>query len=155
MTAKSFKLLTFAFFLNNFVQQERIIPMNGLRKKVLMVDDDRLIVMLLKDIVKGAGYDVDTASKGKEAWEKIQSWRPDLIVLDIMLPEISGFELARRIKADEKLKHIPIIMLTALRSPADVTDAKLAGAVEVLLKPLPPETLLERIKFQFKKPLMM
>jgi two-component system, sensor histidine kinase and response regulator len=142
------------FFWIILSNKKRIFPMNGLRKKVLMIDDDRLIVMLLKDIIKTAGYDVETASKGKEAWEKIQNYRPDLIVLDIMLPEISGFEIARRMKADERLKHIPIIMLTALRSPADVTDAKLAGAVEVLLKPLPPETLLERIKFHFKKPLM-
>jgi DNA-binding response OmpR family regulator len=126
--------------------------MNGLRKKVLLIDDDRLVVMLFKDIVKAAGYDVETASMGQEAWEKIQHSNPDLIVLDIMLPEISGFELARRIKADEKLKQIPIIMLTGLRSPADVTDAKLAGAVEVLLKPLPPDKLVERIKFYLKKP---
>jgi DNA-binding response OmpR family regulator len=126
--------------------------MNGLRKKILLIDDDRLVVMLFKDIIKAAGYDVETASMGLEAWDKIQHTNPDLIVLDIMLPELSGFELARRIKVDEKLKQIPIIMLTGLRSPADVTDAKLAGAVEVLLKPLPPDKLVERIKFHLKKP---
>lgn len=128
--------------------------MNESRKKVLLIDDDRLIVMLLKDVIKAAGYAIESASMGEEAWEKIQNSHPDLIVLDIMLPEISGFELARRVKADEKLKGIPIIMLTGLRSPSDVADAKLSGAVEVLLKPLPPEKLIERIKFYLKTPVV-
>jgi two-component system sensor histidine kinase/response regulator len=126
--------------------------MNERRKKVLLIDNDRLIVMLFKDIIKAAGYDIETASMGKEAWEKIQHSLPDLIVLDVMLPEMSGFEIARRAKADAILKKIPIIIMTALRSPSDVSEAKLAGADEVLLKPLNPEQLIERIKFYFEKP---
>jgi DNA-binding response OmpR family regulator len=126
--------------------------MNERRKKVLLIDDDRLIVMLFKDIIKAAGYDIETASMGKEAWDKIQHSHPDLIVLDVMLPEMSGFEIARRAKADHALKAIPIIILTALRSPSDVSEAKLAGADEVLLKPLNPEKLMERIKFYFERP---
>ncbi|MFI5253444.1 MAG: PleD family two-component system response regulator [Bacteroidota bacterium] len=125
--------------------------MNGLRKKVLLVDDDRLLVMSFRDVIKVAGYELETAAMGMEAWEKLQKFSPHIVILDIVIPEMSGFEIARKMKSDANLRKIPILMLTGLRSPSDATDAKLAGADEVLLKPINPEKLLERIKFHINK----
>ena len=124
------------------------------RKKILLVDDDRLLIFSFKDAIKYAGFEVDTASNGKEAWEKIQQSPPDLVVLDAVMPEMNGFEVTRKVRADEKLRGIPIIILTGLRSPQDASDAKHVGADEVLIKPTSTEKILERIRFLLRKPIL-
>lgn len=126
--------------------------MNGVRKKVFFVDDDRLIIMSMKGVVMGAGFDVESFWDGPTAWEKIQKSPPDIIILDAVMPVLNGFEITRRMKADEKLKKIPVLILTGLKSPQDTFDAKQAGADEVLAKPITGDKLIERIRFHLKKP---
>jgi len=121
------------------------------RKKVLLVDDDVMIILSFRNVIKNAGFELETATRGKEALEKIQQSPPDVIILDAIMPEMNGFEVARKLKADNDLKKIPIIMLTGLKSPSDATDARMAGADDVLVKPVGPAKLLERIKFHTTK----
>ena len=87
--------------------------------RLLIVEDDIDISNMLKIYFSGLGYDTDVAMRGSEALEKTRQVLPHLIVLDIMLPDIDGFEVCRRIKANRKTHHIPVVMVTALDHPSD------------------------------------
>ena len=86
-------------------------------KKILVVDDERHIVRLVEVNLSRAGYDVATAYDGVEALEKVQGEAPDMIVLDVMMPRMDGFEVLKRLQADAKTQDIPVIMLTAKSRP--------------------------------------
>lgn len=123
-----------------------------LRKRVFIVDDDFINVALLKRYVLNAGFDVDTAYNGKEALEKVRQQIPDLILLDSVMPEMNGFELCRQIRADERLKSIPIIMVTGLKTEADSIQGRMSGANEFLVKPVAEKLLIERIRSYLHTP---
>jgi len=121
-----------------------------LRKKVLVVDDDFTNVALLKRYVVSAGFDVDTAYNGKEALEKVAKELPDLILLDSIMPEMTGFEVCRQLRADERAKKVPILMVTGLKTEADSLQARMSGANEVLVKPVSEKDLIDRIRAHLK-----
>ena len=115
-------------------------------KKILVVDDEPDVVSLLDLMLKGQGYSVIVAVDGQEALEKARSEKPDLILLDIMLPRIDGYKVARMLKFDEKYSQIPIIMLTAKVQEKDRQMGMETGADEYITKPFDVTALLAKIK---------
>ncbi len=114
------------------------------KKKIFVVDDDPMFIMSIKGLITGAGYDVDTAMTGKDALEKLGKGMPDLIIIDVIMKDMNGFELTRAIRGVDK--KVPIIILTGMRAESDKFEAKLAGANEYMNKPVAPDELLRRMK---------
>ena len=111
-------------------------------KKILVVDDERHIVRLVEVNLARAGYDVATAYDGVEALEKVKSEKPDMIVLDVMMPRMDGFEVLKRLQADPETQDIPVIMLTAKAQDADIFRGWSSGVSSYLTKPFNPRELL-------------
>lgn len=114
-------------------------------KSILICDDDPLLLELLAFRLKAKGYTVLTAEDGREAWEKIQSSKPNAIVLDVMMPHVNGIEILRRVRETAELKATPVIMLTARRQEKDIVGAIGLGASDFLSKPFMPEELAARL----------
>lgn len=110
---------------------------------ILAVDDELNILELVKLYLRREGYQVETASRGNDAITKLRSFTPDLIVLDVMLPDIDGFEVCRQIRSSSR---IPILMLTARREDVDKVVGLELGADDYLTKPFNPRELVARIK---------
>jgi len=110
---------------------------------ILVVDDEKHIVELAKLYLENEGYTVESAYNGREALEKARSLRPALIVLDLMLPEVDGFEVCRRIR---KERDTPILMLTARSDDVDKIVGLELGADDYLTKPFNPRELVARVK---------
>lgn len=115
-------------------------------KKILAVDDEKHIVRLVQINLEKEGYEVATANTGREALEKVAEFQPDLIVMDVMMPEMDGLEALSRLKADPATSEIPIIMLTAKAQDSDVFRGWQAGADLYLTKPFNPSELLTFVK---------
>lgn len=115
-------------------------------KKILAVDDERHIVRLVEVNLQRAGYEVVTAYDGREALEKVKSETPDLVVLDVMMPYMDGFEVLKNLKADPSTAEIPVIMLTAKAQDADVFRGWQSGVDCYLTKPFNPMELLTFVK---------
>lgn len=115
-------------------------------KTILIVEDEQNLVELLKFRLEANGYKVETAFDGVEGLSKIDKLKPDLVILDIMMPKMHGYEVCRRAKKDEKTKNIPIIILTARTQNRDMEQAKATGADFFISKPFEPADLLEEIK---------
>lgn len=114
-------------------------------KKVLVVDDEPDLLKVAVFRLKKTGYTILTAVDGQQALDYIQKETPDLILLDLLLPVIDGCEVCRRIKEDDTLKHIPVILFTA--SAIDVQEkAKEAGADDYIVKPFAPDELLKKVE---------
>lgn len=122
------------------------------RKKVLIVDDESIMVTVMHRHVTNAGYDFDVASNGQEALDKIQKEIPDLVLLDLMMPGMNGFETCRRIRANEKTKKLPVIIVTALHGDAESADAAACGANEFLVKPIDEVHLTKRLRHYIGSP---
>ena len=116
------------------------------RKRVLIVEDSDSLQLMMKWGVSNAGYDVDLASDGKQAIQMVQSTIPDLILLDVMMPELNGFAVCRQLRENERTKHTPIIIITALTAAPDSEEAKLCGANEVIVKPVSREDLVKKVR---------
>jgi two-component system phosphate regulon response regulator PhoB len=114
--------------------------------KILVVDDEPGVVELVQYNLNQAGYDVETAVNGTEAVEKARSLTPDLILLDVMLPEMDGFEVCKVLRANGNTATIPIIMLTAKASEIDRIVGLELGADDYVTKPFSPRELLLRVK---------
>ena len=112
---------------------------------VLVCDDDPIIVNLLQVNFEIEGYDVIPATGGDAGLARARSDRPDVIVLDVMMPGIDGLEVARRLRADEATRRIPIVLVSAKAQSADV-DAGLAVADAYVTKPFDPLELLDRVE---------
>ncbi len=115
------------------------------RKKVLSIDDNREIASTLKSRFEEAGYDFDAAYSGQEGLVRMKSYKPDLVLLDIMMPGMDGFEVLRRIKADPETNGTPVIMLTAKRQREDVIRAIAIGAKAYIVKPTTFENIREKV----------
>ena len=115
-------------------------------KKILVVDDEPDILKVVTFRVKKMEYEVVTATNGQEALDLIQKEEPDLILLDIRLPVMNGYEVCQRVKTNEKLKHIPIIFLTASSASKIAEKVKEFNADDYLIKPFDFEELLKKIK---------
>jgi DNA-binding response OmpR family regulator len=116
------------------------------QKKILVVDDEPDVASLLTLMLKSQGYAVITAGDGQEALEKARGEAPDLILLDVMLPRMDGYKVARMLKFDENYSKIPIIMLTAKIQERDKQTGLEMGANDYLTKPFDTAALLEKIK---------
>jgi len=115
-------------------------------KKVLVVDDEPDVLKIVCFRLKKAGYEVKTASDGKAALDLIEKDRPDLILLDLRMPVMDGYEVCRKIKSDEKLGDTPIIFITA-SSGATVKDkVREYKADDYIIKPFEPEELIAKVK---------
>ncbi|MDD5259124.1 MAG: response regulator [bacterium] len=116
------------------------------KKKILLVDDAADIVTVIRMRLESSGYEVIVARDGKEALNTARSLRPDLIVLDLMLPGMDGFHVARMLKYDAQYKDIPIIMLTAKAGESDRKTGAEVGADAFMNKPFEAEKLLAKIR---------
>jgi twitching motility two-component system response regulator PilG len=117
-----------------------------IKKKILVVEDENCLLKLVCILLTSKGYDVMGAVNGEEALEKISHFKPDLVLLDVIMPGIDGFEVCRRIKSDPKTEHIPVVMLTAKRKPQDIRKGEEAGAVSYITKPFKSFTVIETIQ---------
>jgi len=115
-------------------------------KKILLVDDDPGEHLVIVPILSNAGYRTISAKNGEQALHLALNERPDMIILDVIMPGIKGRELCKKMKAYEVLKDIPIIFLTAKDSEDDVKAELEAGAVAHLTKPIYPKDLLQSIE---------
>ncbi|MFY7953780.1 MAG: response regulator transcription factor [Armatimonadaceae bacterium] len=106
--------------------------------RILVVDDEPNIVRLIQVNLERQGYQVDIANNGQQALDKIRIQRPDLLVSDVMMPEMDGFELLSNIRRDAALEDLPVIMLTAKAQDRDVMEGYTRGADMYLTKPFNP-----------------
>lgn len=120
--------------------------MAAAKGRILLVDDDSSILKVYRKRLEIAGYDVVTARDGEEALAKMRGARPDLVVLDIMLPKLNGYEVCTRLKQAPATKQIPIVMFTAKDRPQEHVAGLMVGADAYLSKTCEAETLLEQIE---------
>jgi len=121
------------------------------RGKVLVVDDEEYIQHILNFSFGAEGYDVVTAADGEEGIKKAKSEKPDIIVLDIMMPKMDGYEACKRLKTDPNTKSIPVILLTAKGREVDRKLGSQAGADDYVVKPFSPGRLIERVEGMIKR----
>jgi DNA-binding response OmpR family regulator len=119
--------------------------------RILIVDDDPVIVRLLQINFRLEGYDVDTASRGDEALQKVRANRPDVVVLDVMMPGIDGWEVARQLKDNPSVRHIPVIFLSARAQDEDRQRGYALGVDEYVTKPFDPAHLVEIVRRSLSK----
>jgi len=123
----------------------------GEKKRILIVDDKPELRKALAIRLEASNYQVLTASDGEEALKKVREERPDLIILDIMLPKMDGFKVCRLFKFDPQYKNIPVIMLTVKAQREDKLMGMETGADEYITKPFNAEELLAKVKEHLKK----
>jgi two-component system phosphate regulon response regulator PhoB len=116
------------------------------RERILVVDDEEDLLELVNYNLSREGFRVECVATGEAALAAARKNLPDLIVLDLLLPSVDGLEICRRLKADEKTKHIPIIMLTAKSEESDMVTGLELGADDYMTKPFSPRVLLARVR---------
>ncbi|MFH1943899.1 MAG: response regulator [bacterium] len=116
------------------------------KKQILVVDDDPLVVKVLRGPLERAGYEVEVAYHGLEALRRVNEHRPDLIILDILMPLLDGFKVARLLKFDKRFKDIPIIVLTSRATEGERKMGEQVGANEFIYKPFRLPRILEMIQ---------
>ena len=122
--------------------------------RILIADDNPQGVELLEAYLGATGYDIETAADGEETLRKVRAWQPDLILLDVMMPKISGFEVCKRLRADPATRDVGVLMITALDQPSDVERAVEAGTDDFLTKPILKTELLLRVRSILKSRLI-
>jgi excisionase family DNA binding protein len=125
------------------------IPTDALesgKRKVLIVDDDQELVELINDVLEKDGrFEVRTVNNGFDAGMMVKEYHPDLIVLDVMLPDINGREVCQRVRTDKSMDDVRIICISGMVEEDKIEDLKAAGANDFLHKPFEVETLIERM----------
>lgn len=116
------------------------------KKKIMIVDDEPDILKTMEIFLKCEGYDIITACDGISALEKIKKEKPDLVVLDVMLPKLDGYKVCRMLKFDKNFKNLPIVMFTARAQEADEKKARDVKADAYITKPLQSDVFLAKIK---------
>ncbi len=116
------------------------------KKKVLVIDDEPHILKLVDYILSKEGFEVIQGYVGQEAIKKAEYDKPDLIILDVMMPNLDGFETARILKSNKETKHIPIIFLSAKTRFEDEIRGFDSGAADYIKKPFEPDYLIEKVK---------
>ncbi len=111
--------------------------------KILVVDDEPTIVRLMEFILARQGHEMIVAVNGEEALQKIKTHQPDLVLLDIMMPRIDGYEVAQRLRADPQTAELPIIMLSAKAQDEDIRRGVEVGVDEYITKPFTPDHLVQ------------
>ena len=116
------------------------------RKRILVVDDEIYIVHILEFSLTMEGYNILTAFDGEEAMRVIEQEKPDLVVLDIMMPKLDGYEVCRRLRKDDRFATLPVILLSAKGRSVDREVGLQAGADDYITKPFSPRKLIEKIR---------
>lgn len=124
-------------------------------KKILLVDDDADFVEATKIILESKSYDVVVSYDGKEGLKKVQTEEPNLIILDVMMPEMNGYEVCAKLKSDPKYKNIPILLLTAVGESIPTTSYTKEMGMKIesddyIPKPVEPINLVERVENLFR-----
>ena len=114
--------------------------------RVLIVDDTRPNAELLEAHLDGTGYETLIATNGEDALRDAMTWKPDVILLDIMMPKLSGFEVCKRLRADPVTKNVGILMVTALDQPTDIERAVEVGTDDFVTRPINKTELLLRVR---------
>jgi DNA-binding response OmpR family regulator len=114
--------------------------------KVVIAEDEPDIRELIRFTLEFAGYEVFAGGNGEEGYELTKREKPDLVMMDVRMPKMTGYEACRKIKADPELKHIPVVFLSAKGQDAEIQSGLEAGAEEYLLKPFAPDQLTERVR---------
>ena len=115
-------------------------------KKVLIADDEQNIVISLEFLMKREGYQVEVANDGEEAVRRIRASRPDLVVLDVMMPKKSGFEVCQEIRSDPEMAGVRILMLTAKGRDTEVAKGLALGADAYMTKPFSTRELVDKVR---------
>ena len=116
------------------------------RKKILLVDDSSTILMMEKFILRNDPYTLITASNGEEAVQKAASEQPDLILLDVVMPRMGGFEACRLIRDNDATKHVPIIMVTTRGESTNIETGWVSGCTDYVTKPINAVELLAKVR---------
>ncbi len=119
-------------------------------KRILVVDDDRAVVRLLRGYLEQAGYEVQVAYNGETALQLMRHQRPDLVLLDLMLPDRDGWDITRLVRADSRLATLPLIMLTARVTDADKIVGLELGADDYITKPYNPREVVARVRARLR-----
>ncbi|TAH46535.1 MAG: response regulator [Betaproteobacteria bacterium] len=117
-----------------------------MKKKILIADDEQNIVISLEFLMKREGYEVTIANDGDEAVQRIRGDRPDLVLLDVMMPKKSGFDVCQEVRADPALAAVRILMLTAKGRDTEVTKGLALGADAYMTKPFSTKELVEKVR---------
>ncbi|AKU11233.1 MAG: two-component system, OmpR family, alkaline phosphatase synthesis response regulator PhoP [Azoarcus sp.] len=115
-------------------------------KKILIADDEQNIVISLEFLMKREGYEVSVANDGDEAARRIRAEKPDLVLLDVMMPKKSGFEVCQEVKSNPELQSVRILMLTAKGRDTEVAKGLALGADAYMTKPFSTKELVERVR---------
>ncbi|MHC5139751.1 MAG: response regulator transcription factor, partial [Planctomycetota bacterium] len=115
-------------------------------ERILIVDDEEDVLELVRYNLEKNGYTVETAATGEEALKKVRFKKPDLMVLDLMLPGVDGLNVCKQLKSDPRTEQLPIIMLTAKGEEADIVTGLELGADDYVTKPFSPKVLVARIR---------
>lgn len=117
-----------------------------MKKKILIADDEQNIVISLEFLMKREGYEVTIANDGEEAVQRIREGRPDLVLLDVMMPRKSGFDVCQEVRADPALASVRIMMLTAKGRDTEVSKGLALGADAYMTKPFSTKELVEKVR---------
>ncbi len=114
--------------------------------KIVIAEDEPDIRELIAFTLRFAGHEVVTGANGEEGYELAKKEQPDLVMLDVRMPRMTGYEACKRIKSEPEIAHIPVIFLSAKGQESEIEQGLAAGAEEYLLKPFAPDQLTERVK---------
>ncbi len=114
--------------------------------KIVIAEDERDIRDLITFTLQFAGYEVVATANGAEAVEAVQREMPDLVLMDVRMPRMTGYEACRQLKADDRTKDIPVVFLSAKGQESEVQEGLAAGAVDYILKPFSPDQLTARVQ---------
>jgi CheY-like chemotaxis protein len=114
--------------------------------RVMLVEDSDDLRRLFARILKAGGFEVCEAANGREALDRVEAFRPDVIVTDLMMPEVDGFELISRLRSMPSMVAVPIVAMTAAATDETEGEVRRAGVAELLEKPLDPRTLLDSLE---------
>ncbi len=121
-------------------------------KSILIIDDEPHILIALEFLMKRSGYEIQVARDGETALEAIRTHRPDLVILDVMMPKLDGFAVLESVRADPGLKHLRVLMLTAKGRATDRDRGLKLGADAYLTKPFSTHELIERVRTLLETP---
>jgi len=121
------------------------------KKKILIIEDTEFMKKLISDVLKEAGYEVVTASSGEEGLQKVREEKPDLVLLDVVMPGMDGFEVCRILREDESNNLMPIIMLTAQENEDHKLEGLELGADDYIIKPFNSRELVSRVRYTLKR----
>jgi len=114
--------------------------------KIVIAEDEPDIRALITFTLRFAGHEVVSAANGAEAVDAVRREKPDIVLLDVRMPRLTGYEACRRLKADEATRDIPIVFLSAKGQEAEVKEGLEAGAIDYILKPFAPDQLISRLQ---------